>query len=646
MKKYYRFPLLKIIPFLKKLDNFVLLETNKYDTENRFSYLFINPVDFIRVSSLSHNVEKVFSQIESLLNNYYLAGFFSYELGYFIEEYFRNKKSSSFPLIWLGIYNNLIRFDHTKNKFQGTKLNLHSRQRFNLKKFEITNLKMEISKEKYLENVIKIKNFIRSGDTYQVNYTTKYKFDFWGCPFSLYHDLRNKQTVSYNAFIKTKDFIIISCSPELFFKKIANLITVRPMKGTIKRGKNNQEDFRNIQFLKNDLKNLSENIMIVDLFRNDLGRISEIGSVKVFDLFRVEKYETLFQMSSGIKSKLRKNLSLFKLFKSIFPSGSVTGAPKIKTMEIIKNIELKDRKVYTGGIGFFGPKGEATLNVPIRTLIISKNKGEMGIGSGIVFDSDAETEFSECKLKAKFLTQKSIDFQLIETIFWKNIFYWLDLHLKRLRDSAKYFEFFFDKNSISKQLYRLEKFFSKNHSYKIRLLLNKKGAITHKITKLPDTFPKGLSHAGIYRRPKPLAKNLPKYNPTQRSKKQLIAISSIPTSSKDIFKFHKTTNRGLYNKEYKKYTNYGFFEVIFKNEKGQITEGSTTNIFIKKGKYYYTPLVECGLLNGIYRQIFIKHNKNVIEDIITEKDLKEAQEIYLTNSVKGMVRVFLKDINV
>ncbi len=624
MKQYYKLPLLKIIPRLKKLDNFVLLETNKYNRENKFSYLFINPVNIINYTTPHPNVKEIFSQMESFLNNYYLAGFFSYELGYLMETALKEKKSFSFPLIWLGVYKNVISFNHQTGKFNEYGTNILSNIKFNPKKIKIENLKMEISRKEYLKNIAKIKKFIRSGNTYQVNYTTKYKFDFRGCPFSLYYNLRNRQPVSYNAFIKTEKHIIISCSPELFFRKKGNFINTRPMKGTIKRGRNKQEDTHNIQFLKNDPKNLSENIMIVDLFRNDLGRISQIGSIKTTNLFNIEKHKTLFQMTSEIKGKLRKNISLFELFRSIFPSGSVTGAPKIKTMQIIKKLESQERKVYTGGIGFLSPKKEAVFNIPIRTIIIDKNKGELGIGSGIVFDSNAEDEFLECKLKAKFISQKVTDFQLIETILWKNTFYLLNLHLKRLRSSAKYFDFYFDENIIYRQLLRLSANFKKNHFYKIRLLLNENGILNLRYKKLSGKF------------------NFARHHQKQKVRKKTIIISSIPTHSKDTFKFHKTTNRTLYNKEHTKYKQKGFFEVIFKNEKNQITEGSITNIFIKKGQHYYTPPIECGLLNGIYRQMFIKQNKNVIIKIITEKDLINAEEIYLCNSIKGMTRVFLK----
>lgn len=624
MKQYYTLPLLKIIPCLKKLNNFVLLETNKYCRENRFSYLFINPLGIIKHNSFPSDGEKIFSQMEGLLNNNYLAGFFSYELGPLMENLFEEKNPSTFPLIWLGIYSNVIIFNHQTGKFNQSGTNIFSQREFSPKKFELSNLKMEITKKEYLKNIAKIKEFIHSGNTYQVNYTTKYKFDFSGCPFSFYYNLRKRQPVAYNAFIKTKQHIIISCSPELFFKKKGNYITTRPMKGTIKRGKDTQEDNHNKQFLKKDPKNLSENIMIVDLFRNDLGKISQIGSVKIFDLFKIEKYKTLFQMTSGIKSKLKKNLSLSELFRSLFPSGSVTGAPKIKTMQIIKTIETKARKVYTGAIGFFSPKKEAVFNIPIRTIIINKNKAELGIGSGIVFDSNAEDEFLECKLKAKFIMQKYTDFQLIETILWRNTFYLLNLHLKRIASSAKYFDFFFDKKVIYRQLFRLTNNFKKNHFYKIRLLLSEKGIATLKYKKLPDKF------------------NFCTQNNIQSNKKNLIIISSVSTASNDIFRFHKTTNRDLYNKEYNKYKKNGFFEVIFRNEKNQITEGSISNIFIKKGQYYYTPPVECGLLNGIYRQFFIEHNKNVVEGIISEKDLRNAEEIYICNSIKGMIKVALK----
>ena len=240
------------------------------------------------------------------------------------------------------------------------------------------------------------------------------------------------------------------------------------MKGTARRGKYLSEDESIKNWLQNDEKNRSENLMIVDLLRNDIGRVAEIGSVVVKEMFAVEKYETLFQMTSTIQGTLRNKLPLYELFKSVFPSGSVTGAPKIRTMQIIRRIEHEPRGVYTGAIGYFSPENEAMFNVAIRTLVIDGAKGEMGIGSGIVFDSDARREYEECQLKAEFLTQPLEQFHLVESILWNGEYRLLSFHLDRLCASAGYFGFTIDREHVLRELTSNENHLSKGSVYKVQ----------------------------------------------------------------------------------------------------------------------------------------------------------------------------------
>ena len=455
-----------------------------------------------------------------------------------------------------------------------------------------------------MDNIKKVRNYIYRGDIFQANYTVKYKFNFSGSPLGLYLDLKKKQNVSYNVFAKTGDYYILSLSPELFFSKNKDDISTKPMKGTMKRGYNIIEDNCNSSFLYNDEKNRSENVMIVDLLRNDVGKISRYGSVKVSKLFEIEKYDTLFQMTSTIKSKLRKNVSLYEMIKSIFPCGSVTGAPKIRSMEIIRELEKEERRIYTGAIGFFQPDGKVKFNVAIRTILLNKNKGEMGVGGGIVYDSRPEEEFKECKLKAHFLVKKPLPaFQLIETILYNKSFKYYNLHLQRLKESAEYFDFKFNKKEIMSKLVIASKQLTKGR-YKVRLLLDKTGDmfIEHKkLNNLPDEYK--------------------------------ITISKCRTDSTDMFYYHKTTNRQLYNQELERIRKKSFFDVIFLNEKEEVTEGSITNIYLEKNGCLYTPPVTCGLLDGIIRQVMVRKNKSIKEKIITLRDLFNADAIYISNSI-------------
>ena len=361
----------------------ILLETNQRDKENRKSYRFEDPSFIIRCHRLSE-LKNAFDRMEkALAKGFYLAGFLSYEAGYAFEDIFHNRKTYDFPLLCFGAYTSPL--DPLSIPLRGEESE------------GLTDVSLNISGQDYLKSIKRIKHHLTAGDTYQVNYTFKQKFNYYGKPFSLYQELIKRQATSYSAFIETDDFSILSLSPELFFRKNKDKIKVKPMKGTIPPGKGNPAR------LRSDSKNLSENIMIVDLLRNDLGRIAQAGTVKPGKIFEVEKYETLYQMTSTVEAKIPKDIELYELFRNLYPSGSVTGAPKIRTMQIIQELEKEERKIYTGSIGFITPGKDMVFNVAIRTLLLDADKGEMGIGSGIVYDSDPAKEFDECLLKANFL---------------------------------------------------------------------------------------------------------------------------------------------------------------------------------------------------------------------------------------------------
>lgn len=582
--------------------NYLLFETGRYDDKNFRSFLFFDPVDIIECFDHS-KIQNSFKKIENYISKgYYAAGFLSYEAGFAFEPDLINKNMrTDFPLLWFGIYKK------PENLPPGPV------QSFN--EFAVKNLNPDITEKAYIKNINSIKKFIQNGNTYQVNYTFKYKFNLTGDPFVLYNYLKERQKVSYSAFIRIPKFTLISVSPELFFRKNGREIEMKPMKGTFQRGRYAAEDIQNAESLASCAKNRSENVMIVDLLRNDLSRICEAGSVKTSGLFEVEEYETLLQMVSTVRGRLKKEISFYDLFKNIFPSGSITGAPKISTMRIINRLEKEQRKIYTGSIGFISPEGDAVFNVAIRTLLINNKtlEGEMGAGSGIVIDSSAEKEFEECMLKAKFLVDKPKEFSLIETILWqkKTGYFLLKYHLDRMESSAKYFNFLFKKENIIKKLEKLEHDFIKTNKYKIRLLLHKNGNFDIETAEIFET----------------------EKNAKARFSKKV-------TDSKDVFLYHKTTIRELYNSQYNQCRKEGYFDIIFTNEKKQVTEGAVTNIIIKKGKYYYTPPVKCGLLKGVFLKDFCIRKKCFIkEKILYREDILGADEVYMVNSVRGMIKV-------
>lgn len=608
-------------------DDFIFLETSKCDKANHRSLLFSKPIEHLVCRNNDDPAIFLKEAQEKLDQGYYLAGWLAYEFGYLLEPGLHlNKMQANNIIADLGVFGHPVVFNHQDGSVENGQWPQDETAKTLAINAPVTNIKTSQTESKYLDNIDKIREYIAAGDTYQVNYTLKLLFDLCVSPEDLYQILRNRQSVAYGAYIKFKNRHTLSFSPELFFHKKKNRCTVRPMKGTITRGRTLTEDQRQKNHLHHDLKNRSENIMIVDLLRNDLGRLASMGSVNVDSIFDIETYETLHQMTSTIRADIPEKLALIDLFKALFPCGSVTGAPKVRTMEIISELENEPRGIYTGAIGFLSPYNEVQFNVPIRTITIKNGKGEMGIGSGIVYDSDPKQEWHECLLKANFLTnEQRPDFSLIETILWQpDEGYWLyDQHIERLLSSALFFNYPVINDDIQTKLNEQAKSLDPLQCHRIRLLLDQYGKITTTATTCP----------------KP---NMAKLDINERPQK--IKLAEKKTKSTDLFLYHKTTNRNLYNNQYQKAVDQGFYEVIFKNEKDQITEGAITNIFIRRGHLLLTPPIKCGLLPGTCRQEIINSPPKgfkVKEEAITEQDIRSADGVYLANSVRGLVRVEL-----
>lgn len=347
--------------------------------------LFKDPQEIISCHKLEE-VADCFERMEaSLKQGFYLAGFLSYEAGYAFEEKLWSDKTYQFPLMQFGVYAQPTSPDVSR-----------------LAPASARRATLNISQPDYFRNISKIKEYIAKGDTYQITYCLKFKFDIEGDPYSLYRRLLKEQPMPYPAYIQTGDFTIASLSPELFLKKRGDNILSKPMKGTWPRSSNFWEDLWAKRKLHFDPKNRAENIMIADLLRNDLGKLGD--SIKWPRIWEVARYKTLCQMTSSITARVDRDLSLYKLFSSLHPSGSVTGAPKLHSMEIIRELEKEERKIYTGAIGYITPDKDLFFNIPIRTLLINNQRGEMGVGGGIVWDSTPEGELEECYIKARFLT--------------------------------------------------------------------------------------------------------------------------------------------------------------------------------------------------------------------------------------------------
>jgi para-aminobenzoate synthetase/4-amino-4-deoxychorismate lyase len=573
--------------------------------KNAKSFLFLKPAEIISVHK-KDDLDFAFNHIQKFIDKGYFGySLIKYQAGFLFEPKLEHLLKSS--------NENLLQFiffkDDEVKKLKSSDIIFSNGVS---EDYSVSNFSLSKSKTEFNNDLTKIKKYIKSGDTYQVNYTVKGRFDFSGSYSEFFKKLIFNQSAKFSSFINNREEFIISLSPELFFHCKGKKIISRPMKGTIRRGYNIPTDAQAIKELSGSEKNLAENVMIVDLIRNDLGKICKFGTVKVPELFTIEKYESLFQMVSEVQGKLKKRKSIQSIIENIFPCGSVTGAPKIRTMEIINEIENEQRGIYTGSIGLITPD-EIKFNVAIRTITLNKNSGEgvMGLGSGIVWDSDPKSEFEEVLLKSKFLTEPEDYFEIFETMKFQNgEIKFLDEHLERMKSAAEYFLFRFSKGRIRKQIQKKIAELDSEKSKVVKILLDKWGKLKINLSDLRAT-----------------------------ENEVSVIISKSKIDSRDKFRFFKTTNRKLYDDEYAYFNSNGFYEVLYLNEKENLVEGSRTNIFFRKENTWFTSSLESGVLPGIYRNKFMEIQGDVIEKNITLGELIEMDELLLTNAVRGEVKV-------
>lgn len=584
---------------------FVLLDNSTH--LDAVSLLYEHPADIIRADDPSEVAAALEALTAGLAKGMHAAGFFSYELGYCLEPKLAPLMPAErkVPLLWFGLYTTPR--EMTSGEVQGW---LTSEAIGNP---TLGALVHGWDSTSYLQRFDEVQNKIRSGDIYQLNLTFKAKFNLQGSPLALYRDLRLKQRVSYGALVDTGEVTILSASPELFIEQDDRVISTRPMKGTAPRAGTFAADAEVKETLSTDIKSRAENLMIVDLMRNDLGRIADLGSVSVTDLFTVETFRTLHQMTSGVRAHLKADVGIVDILRAIFPPGSITGAPKIRAMELIRELETEPRGVYCGAIGRFSPDGSALFNVAIRTAVIDrKGRGEMGIGSGVVADSQGSKEYAECLLKMKFLTDPVRRFELIETMLYEpGAGFWLyDQHMSRLKNSAAYFGYVFDAGKIASALDEAVKSHGDQRS-RVRLLLDEDGSISVTVSPQPAAAPDAVMR---------------------------YVVSDTRLNSQDLFLYHKTTRRDVYEREWKYfYDTLGTDEVIYLNERGELTEGSRTTLFIESEGRMWTPALESGLLPGTLRTSLINEGR-VTEARLTLDDLNRADAVFLGNSVRGLMK--------
>ncbi|MCO8577023.1 aminodeoxychorismate synthase component I [Burkholderia multivorans] len=503
----------------------------------------------------------------------------------------------------------------------------------------VAHVRKSVTRDAFGAAIAAVHDALRAGDSYQINYTYRLNFDVFGTPLALYRRLRARQPVRYGALIALPDGAwVVSCSPELFVEKHGELLRARPMKGTAPRSADPQQDAASAAFLANDPKNRAENVMIVDLLRNDVSRIARTGTVRVPALFSVEPYASVWQMTSTVEAGWRDGTTFADMLRALFPCGSITGAPKHKTMQLIDAIETTPRGLYTGTIGWLDAPREAAaacgdfcLSVAIRTLTLDappasapagddRRRGTMGVGAGIVLDSVAADEYAECELKARFLTDADPGFQLFETTCATRAdgIRHVDRHLARLQRSADAFGFRFDADALRRAIDTRCAALDGDGPYRMKLSLAKDGKL--------DIVAAAL---------KPL--------PAGPVRVWLAADHGFaPTRANDALLLHKTTRRADYDRAWQAAEALGGFDMLFVNERGELTEGGRSNLFVKLDGQWVTPPLASGVLPGVMRAVLLDDPAfGAVERIVTRDDLARAQALLLTNALRGALNAVL-----
>lgn len=535
--------------------------------------------------------------VESLVHEQGLhaAGFLAYEASPGFDRAFRvraaEKVSGGFPLMWFGLYDRARVLDRLPRPALAA---------------ESLKWRASVSKQAYLRCLREIREHLRLGDAYQVNYTFRLHARFRTDPWEYFLSVCGFKPAPHAAYIGLEDWAACCFSPELFFSVDGKVVLSRPMKGTRPRGMTLAEDRLLAEHLGRSAKDRAENVMIVDMVRNDLGRVARPGSVEPVELFSVEKHATVWQMTSTVAAHTDRPLP--EIFHALFPPASVTGAPKAAATGIIADLETSPRRIYTGSIGHFGPGRRAAFNVAIRTVLVDKRRGlaEYGVGGGIVWESDEQGEYEECRTKARVLVHRVPEFELLETMLWspgRGILL-LSRHLAKLAASAEYFDFCLDLQAVRDALACLER--ALGHEPRvIRLLLSEDGRA--RIEDLPA--------------------------PAAAGRALRAGLAAAAVDSGDPFLYHKTTHRLVYEQALA--AKPGWDDVILYNERGEVTESTRANVLARLDKTLYTPPVACGLLNGTMRAELLQR-KAIVERILRPEDLRAAEAVFLVNSVRGI----------
>jgi para-aminobenzoate synthetase / 4-amino-4-deoxychorismate lyase len=564
--------------------------------------LYVDPVEIVVTRRTADVPHALFALRTATRGGLHAAGYLTYEAGYALEPRLLPlvPETSDAPLLWFGLFRNFIEIAPENMPAllpdpAGAWIGAPQ---------------PEIARGDYDAALDKVQALIAAGDIYQANLTFGAQVAVHGSPLALYAGLRARARAGYGGIVRTRHDWFLSLSPELFFACDGARILTRPMKGTAAREADTDADRAAVIELQTDEKQRAENLMIVDLLRNDLSRIAAPGSVAVPDLFRVETYPTVHQMTSTVTAAMTPDSDAIDVINALFPCGSITGAPKIRAMEAIREVEAAPRGVYTGSIGRIDAGGRgAAFNVAIRTLTLGRESARAGLGSGIVADSRAAPEWDECLAKGAFIPNRRA-FDLIETMAFDPLdgFVRLDLHLARMKASAETFGFNFDRHAARNELQAAT--IRLRHSARVRLLLGASGRLAIDVQALP-LVPDGSVE---------------------------VALVPLPVDPSDIRLRHKTTDRAFYDASRRA---AGTFEVIYLTPDGCLTEGSFTNIFIERAGILLTPPLDAGLLGGVLRQDLLESGR-AREAPLRAEDL--ADGFFLGNSLRGLLPARLRKL--
>ncbi|MDU0342512.1 aminodeoxychorismate synthase component I [Bosea rubneri] len=580
---------------------FVLLDDRS--TGAGAALLYAEPVELVEARGLDE-VPQALARIEAgLASGLHAAGFLSYELGYAFEPRLEGRmpEGRALPLLWIGLFREPLALDGAALDRQFASLAAPP---------PLEDLAFGLDAGQHAAAVGRVLDYLRAGDAYQVNLTFPVRFRYEGDPLALYSALRASQPVAHGGIVATGAATLLSVSPELFVETQDGRATTRPMKGTVARGVDAAGDAAAMAALRADPKQRAENLMIVDLLRNDLGRVSEIGSVAVPKLFSVETYPTLHTLTSEVTGRLRPGLSAGELIRAMFPCGSVTGAPKLRAMEIIRELEAWPRDAYTGSIGAIAPNGDLRFNVAIRTArLLPGGEGVYGVGGGIVVDSEAASEFAECRLKARVLTDLAEDFGLFETLLWslEAGYRRLDLHLQRLGNSAAELGFRFERERLKEKLAELADGFGNAREQRVRFELKRDGSVM-------------LRHMPL---------------PPEQGRALTIAIAAERADAADPFARHKTTRRARHERCFVAAEVQGCDDALLLNRQGFVTETSRANVFLERDGLLLTPPAAHGLLPGVLRGELLEAG-SAREAALRIEDLAGEARWFVGSSLRGL----------